>query len=42
MSTIAEKIFARASGKGEAEAGDIVMADIDIACHGRYRYSYDA
>ena len=31
MSTIAEKIFARASGKGEAEAGDIVMADIDIA-----------
>ena len=23
MSTIAEKIFARASGKGEAEAGDI-------------------
>ena len=31
MSTIAEKIFARASGNGEAEAGDIVMADIDIA-----------
>ena len=31
MSTIAEKIFARASGKGKVEAGDIVMADIDIA-----------
>lgn len=31
MSTMAEKIFARACGKGEAEAGDIVMADIDIA-----------
>ena len=31
MSTIAEKIFARASGKGEVAAGDIVMADIDIA-----------
>ena len=28
MSTIAEKIFARASGKGEAEAGDIVMAEL--------------
>ncbi|WP_297981784.1 homoaconitase large subunit [uncultured Methanobrevibacter sp.] len=31
MSTIAEKILARASGKGEVEAGEIVMADIDIA-----------
>ena len=31
MSTMAEKIFARASGKGEVVAGDIVMADIDIA-----------
>ena len=31
MTTIAEKILARASGKGEVEAGDIVMADIDIA-----------
>lgn len=31
MPTIAEKIFARASGKGKVEAGDIVMADIDIA-----------
>ena len=31
MSTIAEKILSRASGKGQAEAGDIVMADIDIA-----------
>ena len=28
---MAEKIFARASGKGEVAAGDIVMADIDIA-----------
>ena len=31
MTTIAEKILARASGKGEVEAGEIVMADIDIA-----------
>lgn len=31
MSTIAEKILSRASGKGRVEAGDIVMADIDIA-----------
>ena len=31
MATIAEKILARASGKGEVEAGEIVMADIDIA-----------
>ena len=31
MSTIAEKILSRASGKGKVEAGDIVMADIDIA-----------
>lgn len=31
MSTIAEKILARASGKGEVEAGEIVMAEIDIA-----------
>ena len=31
MSTIAEKILSRASGKGQVEAGDIVMADIDIA-----------
>lgn len=31
MSTIAEKILSRASGQGQVEAGDIVMADIDIA-----------
>ena len=31
MSTIAEKILSRASNKGKVEAGDIVMADIDIA-----------
>ena len=31
MTTIAEKILARASSKGEVEAGEIVMADIDIA-----------
>ena len=29
--TIAEKIFARASGKKEVEAGDVVMANIDVA-----------
>ena len=31
MSTIAEKILSRASGQGKVQAGDIVMADIDIA-----------
>ena len=29
--TIAEKIFAKASGKKEVEAGDVVMANIDVA-----------
>jgi 3-isopropylmalate/(R)-2-methylmalate dehydratase large subunit len=29
--TMAEKILAKASGKKEAEAGEIVMADIDVA-----------
>ena len=29
--TIAEKILAKASGKDKVEAGEIVMADIDIA-----------
>ena len=29
--TIAEKIFAKASGKKDVEAGDVVMANIDVA-----------
>ena len=31
MPTMSEKILARASGKDEVEAGDIVIADIDVA-----------
>ena len=31
MPTMSEKILARASGKDNVEAGDIVIADIDVA-----------
>ena len=31
MPTMSEKILARAAGKNEVEAGDIVIANIDVA-----------